>query len=86
MEPYDLEHVVEEEMRFIGLSGGVGRDDAAAEIADVECEIEQAVDAVCQRHAYAEYDLLMSPEYMLDPHESPDEMILILSWSMPGPF
>jgi hypothetical protein len=85
MEPYDLEQIVREEMKFIGLPGQTSQPDPAENTPDLRAaarEIESAIEAVRPRHAY---DLPMQPEYMFEPPEMPDPMILILSWSMPEP-
>ena len=86
MEPYDLEQIVREEMKFIGLPGQTPQQDPAESTPDLGVaarEIESAIDALRPRHPY---DLPMQPEYMFDPPERPDPMILILSWPMPEPF
>jgi hypothetical protein len=86
MEPYDLEQIVREETRFIDLAGETCQRNPAGSAPDLQAaarEIELAIDALHPRHPY---DLPMQPEYMFDPHDFPDPMVLILSWSMPEPF
>ena len=85
MGPYDLEQIVREEMRFIGLSGEIFQQNPAGSVPDpgvAAREIELAIDALHPRHSY---DLPMQPEYMFDPDYTPDRVVLILGWPMPAP-
>jgi len=83
MEPYDLEQIIREETEFIGLSG---EDSARAPLDAAKQEIEQAIDEACAAHSCSLYDLPMESEYMFDPLYDSEQMLLILSWSMPEPF
>ena len=85
MEPYDLEQIVREETKFIGLPGHAPQQDPAESTPDLGAaarEIESAIDALRPRHPY---DLPMRPEYMFDRDYMPDRSVLILGWSMPAP-
>ena len=83
MEPYDLEQMIREETKLIGLSGG---DNPGHVPGATEQEIELAVDEVCQRDAHMAYDLPIEPEYMFDPKYGTDSIVLVLGWLMPDPF
>jgi hypothetical protein len=75
MEPYDLEQIVREEMKIIGLPGQSPQRDLGESTPDLGAaarEIESAIDALRPRHPYG---LPMQPEYVFDPRERPDKHI-----------
>ena len=85
MEPYDLEQIVEEEMKFIGLPGETFQQNLAGNTADLGAaarEIEMAIDALRPRHPY---DLPGQPEYTFDPDYAPEQIVLLVGWPMPDP-
>jgi len=89
MEPNDLEQMIREEMGFMSLSAEAFQQSPTGDtpaLGPAVHEIEQAIDDVRRHdHRYA-YDLPLEPEYMFDPSYGSDQMLLILSWSMPEPF
>jgi hypothetical protein len=76
---------IREEMKFIGLPGETFEQRPVAGTPDPGAarEIELAIDALHPRHSY---DLPMQPEYAFDPDYTPDHIVLVLGWPMPGPF
>jgi hypothetical protein len=86
MEPYDLEQVIREEMKFVGLSGETSQQRLVEGTPDLDAaarEIELAIDALRPKHPY---DLPTEPDYMFDPDYAPDHVVLVLAWPMPEPF
>jgi len=85
MEPYDLEQIVREEMKLIGLPDQAPQQDPAERAPDLEAaarEIELAIDGLPPMHPY---NLPMQPEYMCDPEYMPDNIVLVVSCPMLDP-
>lgn len=85
MEPYDLEQIVEEEMKFIGLSGETFQQSPTGSTPDLGAaarEIEMAIDALRPKHPY---DLPVQPEYTFDQDYTSEHIVLVLGWPMPDP-
>ena len=85
MEPYDLEQIVREEMKLIGLPGQTPQQDPARSTPDLGAaarEIESAIDALRPKHPYG---LPMQPEYVFEPDYTPDHVLLVVSCPMLDP-